>query len=283
MGAVRKNDSKIEEIANSLESSVEKVLSFVKKNTGKKFDLKIYDDFWKTIYDYYTFHLCVKYIVDYLSPEELKRYLPALEKARLAAEPVFHDQEIFMEEIAEQVTKETGLSRDLVLCTNREELRDYFNGAKLPKKQTLEERFIEGVQFFNLEAKEIFSGEKAIEVENIILPKADENGIKGQIAYQGKVSGRVRIVIDPLKYKGGFDDGDILVTGMTRPEFLPLMKKASAFVTDAGGILSHAAIVAREMKKPCVIGTQIATKTFKDGDLVEVDANKGVVKILKKK
>jgi pyruvate,water dikinase len=60
------------------------------------------------------------------------------------------------------------------------------------------------------------------------------------------------------------------------------MKKATAFVTDAGGILSHAAIVAREMKKPCIIGTGVATKVLKDGDLVEVDANKGVVKIIKR-
>ena len=78
-----------------------------------------------------------------------------------------------------------------------------------------------------------------------------------------------------------FDKGDILVTGMTRPEFLPLMEKAAAFVTDAGGILSHAAIVAREMRKPCVIGTHVATKVLKDGDVVEVDADKGIVKIMK--
>ncbi|MBU6390574.1 phosphoenolpyruvate synthase, partial [Patescibacteria group bacterium] len=78
--------------------------------------------------------------------------------------------------------------------------------------------------------------------------------------------------------KDGFEKGDILVTGMTRPEFLPLMEKAAAFVTDAGGILSHAAIVAREMKKPCVIGTGVATQIFKDGDVVGVDADKGVVR-----
>jgi pyruvate,water dikinase len=59
------------------------------------------------------------------------------------------------------------------------------------------------------------------------------------------------------------------------------MQKAAAFVTDEGGLTCHAAIVAREMKKPCIIGTKIATKVLKDGDMVEVDANKGIVKILK--
>lgn len=69
---------------------------------------------------------------------------------------------------------------------------------------------------------------------------------------------------------------------MTTPDYIQLIKKSSAIITDEGGLLCHAAIVAREFKKPCVIGTKIATKILKDGDLVEVDANKGIVKILKK-
>ena len=59
------------------------------------------------------------------------------------------------------------------------------------------------------------------------------------------------------------------------------MKKASAFITDEGGITCHASIIARELKKPCIIGTKIATKVLKDGDMVEVDGNIGVIKILK--
>ncbi|HYC34168.1 MAG TPA: PEP-utilizing enzyme, partial [Candidatus Paceibacterota bacterium] len=70
----------------------------------------------------------------------------------------------------------------------------------------------------------------------------------------------------------------ILVTDNTDVRFLPLMKKAAAIVTDRGGILSHAAIVARELKKPCIVGTKVATKILKDEDLVEVDAQKGVVR-----
>lgn len=77
-----------------------------------------------------------------------------------------------------------------------------------------------------------------------------------------------------------FHEGEILVAGMTRPDYVPYMEKAAAFVTDGGGILCHAAIIAREMQKPCVVGTGVATKTLKDGDLVEVDANKGIVKKL---
>ena len=69
---------------------------------------------------------------------------------------------------------------------------------------------------------------------------------------------------------------------MTTPDYLPNMKKALAFVTDEGGITCHAAIVAREMRKPCIIGTKVATRVLKSGDLVEVDAEKGIVTILEK-
>ena len=59
-------------------------------------------------------------------------------------------------------------------------------------------------------------------------------------------------------------------------------RKAKAIVTDEGGITCHAAIVSRELGKVCVVGTKIATQIFKDGDMVEVDANKGVVRIIKR-
>ena len=63
---------------------------------------------------------------------------------------------------------------------------------------------------------------------------------------------------------------------------MPALIKAAAIVTDEGGVTSHAAIVSRELGIPCVVGTKIATKVLKDGDLVEVDANNGIVKILKR-
>lgn len=101
--------------------------------------------------------------------------------------------------------------------------------------------------------------------------------LKGQGACHGKATGTVRIVLNPRLQKT-FNEGDILVTGMTSPDFVPLMKKAAAIVTEIGGITCHAAIVAREMGKPCIIGTKIATKVLKDGDLIEVDAEKGIVR-----
>ena len=93
--------------------------------------------------------------------------------------------------------------------------------------------------------------------------------------------GRVRIILN----QGDFDkleQGDILVASMTRPDYAPIMRRAAAIVTDEGGITCHAAIISRELGIPCVTGTQIATKNLKDGDLIDVNANHGLIKIVKK-
>ncbi len=112
-------------------------------------------------------------------------------------------------------------------------------------------------------------------------PKHDADELKGHTACRGFVRGIVRVVSDPHDDRG-FQDGDILVTSMTRPEFMPIMKRAGAVVTNEGGITCHAAIVSRELKKPCIIGTKIATQVLHDGDLVEVDADNGVVRVVER-
>jgi len=117
-----------------------------------------------------------------------------------------------------------------------------------------------------------------LETENI----KSKDEIKGIVVYKGTVKGKVKRVMGH-KHINLIKKGEILVSPMTMPDFLPAMKKASAFITDEGGLTCHAAIVAREMKKPCIVGTKIATKVLKDGDLVLVDTNKGIVKIIKEK
>jgi phosphohistidine swiveling domain-containing protein len=91
----------------------------------------------------------------------------------------------------------------------------------------------------------------------------------------GPVRGKVQILLDPMR---PFEEGCVLVTTLTSPEYVFAMRKACAIVTDTGGVGSHAAITSRELGKPCVVGTKIATKIFKDGDMVEVDAEKGIVR-----
>jgi phosphoenolpyruvate synthase/pyruvate phosphate dikinase len=104
---------------------------------------------------------------------------------------------------------------------------------------------------------------------------------EGTVAFSGHVQGRVKIV-DGSSDVTKIMEGNILVTQMTNPKYVPAIKLAAAVITDEGGALCHAAIVARELKKPCIIGTKIATQVLKDGDLVEVDAENGVVRILER-
>lgn len=101
--------------------------------------------------------------------------------------------------------------------------------------------------------------------------------LKGVIANKGNVRGVVKVVLSSKDFHK-INSGDILVTTMTSVDFVPVMEKAAAFVTNEGGITSHAAIVAREMNKPCIIGTKVATQVLKDGEEVEVDANAGIVR-----
>jgi len=109
--------------------------------------------------------------------------------------------------------------------------------------------------------------------------------IKGQTAVLGKYRGKVRKVmpgdLDALqKDTEAFQKGEVLVTTMTQPNMVPIMKKAGAVITDEGGITSHAAIVAREFKIPCIVGCLNAMQVLNDGDEIEVDADNGVVKLI---
>ncbi len=124
------------------------------------------------------------------------------------------------------------------------------------------------------------SSQQAAKLERLIAGKIEgKKQVAGQIACNGWVRGIARVLSTGAEAKR-VRRGDILITSMTTPDFVPAMERAAAFVTDEGGISCHAAIVSREMNKPCVIGTKIATQVFKDGDRVEVDANKGIVRKL---
>ncbi len=110
------------------------------------------------------------------------------------------------------------------------------------------------------------------------LPSADTTGIKGTIASRGKAVGKIHWVDNPTETE--FQTGEILACAMTTVDYLPLMQKAAGIITEQGTILSHAAIVSREMKKPCLVNVKNARSVFSDGTLVEIDANQGTLKIL---
>lgn len=126
----------------------------------------------------------------------------------------------------------------------------------------------------------IIGGRKAVEIFEKFDEKIEDiKKFKGNSASLGVVRGVARVLISTQELKK-MNKGDILITTMTTPDFVMAMKKAAAIVTDEGGMTSHAAIISRELGIPCIVGTKVATQVLRDGDMIEVDANKGVVKIL---
>jgi phosphoenolpyruvate synthase/pyruvate phosphate dikinase len=150
-------------------------------------------------------------------------------------------------------------------------------------KEELQQRKAWSLLWNNIpDNKLIFSFDSTYEKEIPVLNEYVESTdiLKGAIAFPGYAKGTVRIV-NILEDVKEFNQGDILVSLNTNPDLVPIIKKAGAIVTDEGGIMCHAAIVSREFEIPCVIGTKTATKVLKDGDIVEVDAEKGIVRIIK--
>lgn len=103
--------------------------------------------------------------------------------------------------------------------------------------------------------------------------------LKGISASAGKITGKVKI-ISGVEDANKFMDGDVLVTRITDPTMIMMMSQAAAIVTDIGGIMSHPAIVSREMGIPCVVATKEATSKLRDGMSVEVDGTAGTVIII---
>ena len=136
---------------------------------------------------------------------------------------------------------------------------------------------------------ETFDGDKAI----LFIKEIKENPkevekLVGEVASEGFAIGKVVLLSyrkseNHAKKIKDMKKGSIIVTEMTRPNLIIACEKAGAIVTDEGGILSHAAIVSREFRIPCVVGTKLATTILKDGDYIEVDAERGFVKKISKK
>ena len=169
-----------------------------------------------------------------------------------------------------------------------EEMRALLEGAEFDIKDIVEKRKVVGYYTDETGVNHLIEGEDLQKFVAFIetahgkssAPSAtSETSVKGFTANKGVVEGVVRVILSAKDFHK-IDRGNILVTTMTSVDFVPIMEKAGAFVTNEGGITSHAAIIAREMNKPCIIGTQIATKVFRDGDRVRVDGNRGIIEIL---
>jgi phosphohistidine swiveling domain-containing protein len=223
------------------------------------------------------YHNFMKKTVDFL-PTEAQSLLGLFKEARIYSEHVYSSTELFFRGLMRIIAEKEGRDADALTCLTRSEFEKYLEQHTLPDEDVLRSRFRKSALYFENGIQELIGVDDAATVEKALYRvSSDISELTGVGVFTGVVKGVTRIVTDPHN-PGQFENGNILVTGMTRPEFMPLIKKAGAIVTDVGGVLCHAAITARELQKPCVVGTHSATRILKDGDIVEVDAEKGIVR-----
>lgn len=175
-----------------------------------------------------------------------------------------------------EIAKKKGLTYHEAIYLSPDELFDF---SKSNKEESLRRQKIQALIRDGDEVKEIsFEDAEKLIKEFSKVPATDE--VRGLMAYPGTVTGRVCLVMHSSEI-GKVKKGDIIVCPMTDPDYMVAADKFAGIVTDHGGVLCHAAIVSREMKIPCIVRTEYATKIFKDGDIIELDASSGVIKKVK--
>jgi phosphohistidine swiveling domain-containing protein len=190
---------------------------------------------------------------------------------------VLRNAEVFaLKRLYEEIALRIGLSLAETINLTYDEIVEALRGKPVDRKMVDERK-----NHFEL----LIRGDKMIistdrTADQNIAQDNQKSEVWGQIAMKGVARGPACIIMN-TKELCKLKKGDVMVTPMTKPDFITAIRKAVAIVTDEGGITSHAAIVSRELKKPCIIGTKNATKILKDGDLVEVDAEKGTVRKIK--
>jgi phosphoenolpyruvate synthase/pyruvate phosphate dikinase len=170
------------------------------------------------------------------------------------------------------VARRTAIKKEILKNAFWFELFDVFSDKKLAAR--LSKRKAATCLYVN--GKIIYS-DKIIIREPVI--KAASKILKGTVASAGYAQGLIQIVHGPQDFSR-FKKGNILAAFTTRPDFVPVMRKASAILTQEGGLTCHAAIISRELQKPCIVGIKGLIDLLNGNDKVEVNANKGVVKKL---
>lgn len=185
--------------------------------------------------------------------------------------------------VLDMILKEVGRRLGLSLIQAKYFAAKELQPALLEKKYNadeLNERIKFSVIYMKNAKYQILTGERAKKFlkkqkfEKVKISNIKE--LRGMVAFPGKVCGVARIV-NLAEEIGKIETGEIMLAHTTFPALVPAMKKASAIVTEDGGITCHAAIVARELKKPCVVGVKNLLHFIKDGDKISIDAEKGIV------
>jgi phosphohistidine swiveling domain-containing protein len=183
--------------------------------------------------------------------------------------------------IIREFARRLGMSfEDAAFMTHHEIVDALLNKTSIPSNEISERR--NAVSTYDEDKGHVWYGEEAESLKKEIFGTIEKGAkeIEGTPASPGHAKGRVRVLMSSSEVDS-FNEGEILVTSHTTPDWVVIMRKAAAIITERGGITCHAAIVSRELGIPCITGVNNVTEILKDGELVEVDAIKGIIKRLK--
>jgi phosphohistidine swiveling domain-containing protein len=189
---------------------------------------------------------------------------------------IIYNSEKMFEEIAKRTKKTPFFIKQLdpsetidLLCNKKEFGDEVLKRAK------------NSIIFNNTFGISVILGEEVDLLQKQFLSHNKVTEFRGRVASKGFVTGSARVVLTNDDFKK-VKKGDILVVQNTNPGYVPLMNVAGGIVAEDGGITAHVSVTSREMGVPCVVGIVGVTKLIKDGDLIEVDAVKGIVKKISK-
>jgi phosphoenolpyruvate synthase/pyruvate phosphate dikinase len=275
-----KNPDKIISCYDELERLDKKIPSLINRKIENKAQLKEYIKEIKEFMDNYCTIYLIKVYSNFAITDDVAEKQPELAKK---AKNLLSKAEWFevSKALIKNATDILKLSYKIVSSLTYDELLEYIDAGKL--NYELAEKRYNGYAW-ELASNQWLYEEEAdeyIKTLDVIEEKTEKTNIlKGTVANKGRAKGQVVVALSTEDFDR-IKQGCIVVAHMTTPWYTPYLSKVQAIITDEGGIGCHASIIAREMNIPCIIGTKTATSVLKDGDLVEVDAEKGIVRRLK--
>lgn len=290
-GSVWYSQKELDEIDSLLKQKIKsnpKIISDFQKTLDKNWKILLpYLSQSKKIENVDEFKKYYEHLVDWWSAMNTAFTIPDMSDIDEKTKKVFLDYRVESEKYTEKMNKVMIVFwnehfpefSEYTFCITPNEVEKISKNRDYITK--LEERknglFMLDEKIYPLQRLNSLLEKNQLSLEEISTEGVEE--IKGTSAYAGRTQGQVRKILsfaDMSKFK----NGEVLVTEMTNPDYLPIMKIASAVITDEGGATCHAAIASRELQIPCVVGTKISTHILQDGDIVDVDATSGVIKKL---
>jgi phosphoenolpyruvate synthase/pyruvate phosphate dikinase len=245
------------------------------------------EDFFQTASDFWLHYPKTEFF--YTDDVDLSKMIPSIHEfdklkldGRKFLNRISFEEDGFVQTLVNKIAFQVNIDFDKLMQYTISELLELLKNNKIISEKELKKR----ESYFSDGKNNIYEADSLVKpfIENYLAPSKI---IHGSVAYKGFVKGYARILNpDYTDFESigraiqNMNQGDILIAQSTSPEIIPAIKKASAIVTNQGGVLSHAAIIAREFKIPCIIGTdKDVTQVIKDGDLIEVDATNGLITI----